>query len=407
MKIAFFVEIFPKLSETFILNQITGLIDRGHSVEIYAFTNNEDEISHPDIHGYNLLDRTRFFDTIPRTQLAFVFKAMGMMVRHFPWLPIRVTGAIYKAFRSGVRSIRSRTIRELFLMPKDNQYDIIHCQFGKLGPPVLELRRFGAISGKLVTSFRGYDATTIIDQDPNYYSKLFKDGDLFFPVSNSLKKRLLQAGCDPARIIIHRSGVDCSKFSFKEPKFPEDGPVRLLTIGRLVEKKGITYAIQTIAKLRKHGFRVIYTVIGDGDLRLQLEQLVQDLDLKNEVKLIGWRDHEDVVRFLRQSHILIAPSVEANGDHEGIPNSLKEAMAMGLPVIGTRHGGIPELIDDGVSGFLVPERDVEALVDRLRFLIDHPEIWSAMGRCGSKIVYDNYEIEMLNDNLVGHYRDLL
>jgi colanic acid/amylovoran biosynthesis glycosyltransferase len=332
---------------------------------------------------------------------------MAMMVRNFQWLPIRVAGAVKKAFGFGLQSMNLTAIRALFLMPRNNRYDIIHCQFGTLGPVVITLKTIGGIDGKLVTSFRGYDATKVIDHNPDIYDQLFKEGNLFLPVSNSLKKRIIKAGCRTERIRVHHSGIDCSKFIATGPKFPEDVPFKLLTIARLVEKKGISYAIQAIAELKRCNHRVVYTVIGEGYLRPDLEKLIEDLGLMDEVKLIGWQTHEVVIQLLQQSHILIAPSVTINGNQEGIPNALKEAMAMGLPVIGTLHGGIPELIEDGVSGFLVPERDVKALAERLTFLIEHPEVWQEFGRRGSKNIRENYDIGALNDSLVRCYQKLL
>lgn len=407
MRIAFFLNTFPTMSETFILNQITGLIDRGHKVDIYAVNQNNLAISQAEIHQYHLLEHTRFFDSIPRAPMAFMLTAMVRMIRYFPWLPVRVAFAVKKAFSFGLKSTHVSAIRLLLLMPKNNRYDIIHCQFGNLGPVVINLKAIGAIDGKLVTSFRGYDATLLIDHNPDIYNRLFKEGNLFLPVSDSLKKKIIEAGCRPDRICVHHSGIDCSKFVTNGPKFPEDVPFKLLTIARLVEKKGISYAIQAIAELKRCNHRVVYTVIGEGYLRPALEKLIEDLDLMDEVRLIGWQTHEVVIRLLQQSHILIAPSVTINGNQEGIPNALKEAMAMGLPVIGTLHGGIPELIKDGVSGFLVPEKDVKALVERLIFLIEHPEVWQEFGYNGSKYIRENYDIGPLNDRLVDCYQKIL
>ena len=407
MRIAFFLSTFPEMSQTFILNQITGLIDRGHEVDIYALHQNSLAISHAEIHQYNLLERTRFFDTIPRTPMAFTLSALTRMVRYFPWLPIRVAGAIKKAFRLGLKSMHLSAIRLLLMIPENNRYDIIHCQFGHLGLAGINLKTIGAIDGKLVTSFRGFDATSAIDRNPDKYNRLFKEGNLFLPVSDSLKKKIIEAGCRPDRICVHYSGIDCSKFIAIGPKFPENAPFKLLTIARLVEKKGISYAIQAIAELKRCNHRVTYTVIGEGYLRPALEKLIEDLGLMDEVKLIGWQTQEEVIRLLQQSHILIAPSVTINGNQEGIPNALKEAMAMGLPVIGTLHGGISELIEDGVSGFLVPERDVKALVERLIFLIEHPEIWQEFGYNASKYIRENFDIGPLNDRLVDCYQKIL
>ncbi len=182
-----------------------------------------------------------------------------------------------------------------------------------------------------------------------------------------------------------------------------------MTIARLVEKKGVAYAIEAVARLVSSGKRITYDVIGgDGGLRRDLERLIEDLGVWAYVRLLGWKNHDEVLRLLQNAHILVAPSVTAtNGDQEGIPNVIKEAMALGLPVISTLHSGIPELVEDGKSGFLVPERDVDSLADRLAYLIDHPERWPEMGQLGRKYVEEHYDINTLNDSLVEIYQRLL
>lgn len=151
-----------------------------------------------------------------------------------------------------------------------------------------------------------------------------------------------------------------------------------------------------------------YNVIGDGPLRESLQQLIQDLNVGHIVKLLGWKQHQEIVEILDNSHIFLAPSVTAKGgDQEGTPNVLKEAMAMGLPVISTPHGGIPELIEDGISGFLVPERDADAIAEKLSYLIEHPEVWPQMGQVGRAQVEEKYDMNKLNDELVEIYQQLL
>ena len=135
--------------------------------------------------------------------------------------------------------------------------------------------------------------------------------------------------------------------------------------------------------------------------------MIEERDLNEHVHLLGWKSHEEVIRLLQGAHILVAPSVTAkDGDQEGIPNAIKEAMALGLPVIGTQHSGIPEIVEDGVSGFLVPERDVDVLADRLSFLIDHSEKWAGMGRAGRARVERHYDVKILNDRLVELYKQV-
>ena len=284
------------------------------------------------------------------------------------------------------------------------KHDAVHCQFGNLGPDVLRLKQIGAISGKLVTSFRGNDLTGYLQTKRICYRELFRKGDLFLPVSEVFRHRLIEKGCSPAKITVHRSGVDFTKFQYSLRRRAEGEPTKLISIGRFVEKKGLTYAVKAIARIVDSGYKVSYSLIGDGKLRPDLEHLIDQLGVGDHVRLLGCMPHSEVVLHLRNSHLLLAPSVTGtDGDQEGIPNVLKEAMAMGIPVISTLHGGIPELVENGKSGFLVPERDVEALANRLAYLIDHPERWSEMGSHGRKRIEKYYDINRLNDTLVELY----
>ena len=114
------------------------------------------------------------------------------------------------------------------------------------------------------------------------------------------------------------------------------------------------------------------------------------------------------MKILSNSDILLAPSITAHDkDQEGIPVVLMETMAMGLPIISTLHSGIPELVQDGISGYLVPERDVDALAEKLNYLIEHPELWSEMGKAGRAFVEENFNIDKLNDRLVEIFQSLL
>jgi colanic acid/amylovoran biosynthesis glycosyltransferase len=153
---------------------------------------------------------------------------------------------------------------------------------------------------------------------------------------------------------------------------------------------------------------VRYTVAGDGRLRGELDRMIDELGLRAEVRLVGAKSHTEVIALLREAHLFIAPCVTAqSGDQEGIPNVLKEAMATGIPVLSTRHSGIPELVEHDVSGLLVPERDSEALAERLAFLIDHPERWSAMGRAGRERVEAQFDSDRLDKELVELYQQAI
>ena len=123
---------------------------------------------------------------------------------------------------------------------------------------------------------------------------------------------------------------------------------------------------------------------------------------------MGWKDQHEVIEILNEASIMLAPSITSkDGDREGIPVGLMEAMAVGLPVVSTYHSGIPELVKDGISGFLVPERDVDALAQKLGYLIENPDKWAEMGLAGREYVENFYDINKLNDQLVDTYQNLL
>lgn len=406
LRIAFFVGSFPLISETFIMNQITGLIDRGHTVDIYATRFVKDERFHEDVYKYKLIDRTYFFN-LPRSFMGRLFKLFFLIFFSGGWRKPKVIFRTlnYRRFGRSVLSLNLLLLAIPFFTKKP--YDILHCQFGWFGPVALSLKQVKAVYGKLVVSYRGADITRTLDINPGIYDEVYKYGECFLPVSESFSQKLISRGCEPGKIKVHHSGIDCSRFSFTERTRKEGEITEILTIGRLVEKKGVEYAIRAVALTVASGRRLKYTIVGDGVLRQELQNLIGQLEMDDYVTLAGSKTSSEVIGYLKHAHLFLAPSItSASGDCEGIPNTSKEAMAMGIPVLSTFHSGNPELIEDGVTGFLVPERDVNALDGRLKYLIDNPEIWPEIGRAGREVIESRFEINRLNDDLVDTYMSL-
>ncbi|WAL58380.1 glycosyltransferase [Thermocoleostomius sinensis] len=409
MKIAFIVEGFPVLSQTFVLNQITGLIDRGHEVDIYAEVQDDSRKIHPTIEQYRLLERTYYQPLQPHDKLQRVLKALRLFVPCFLEDPDLVLRSI-NVFKYGKSAASLRLFYSVIpFLGNRNTYDVIQCHFGLLGIKGMMLREVGAIQGKLVTAFHGVDISQNLDLlGENLYDDLFKVGDCFLPISQHWRNRLAQLGCPSGRTFIHHMGIDCQKFTFI-PRIPApEQPIRLISIARLTEKKGIEYGIRAVAKILKRYSNIEYLIVGSGELRERLAQIIQGLGVEAQIKLIGWKNQQEVIDILNHSHILLAPSVTASdGNQEGIPVALMEAMAMGLPVISTYHSGIPELVEDDVSGFLVPERNIEALANKLEDLLQQPERWVKMGQSGRSRVEEQFNINKLNDRLVEIYQALI
>ena len=409
MRIAFIVGQFPVVSETFILNQITGLLDRGHEVDIYADYPGNFSKNHQDIDKYKLLERTYYASRMPGNRFFRMLKSLGLLFANFYKDPVILLRSlnVFK-YRNKYGSLTLLFAVVPFLKKRPS-YDIIHCHFGSNGVKGRFLREIGAIQGKLIVTFHGIDITRDLQEEgERIYDCLFEEGDLFLPISSRWKQRLIELGCNEKDIVVHRMGINCRQFSFTLRELQANSPVRIVTIARLVEKKGVEYGIRAVAKLVRAKLSIEYHVIGDGPLREDLRQLIQELDANDTVKLLGWKQQQEVVEILNNAHIMLAPSVTSqDGDQEGIPVSLMEAMARGLPIVSTQHSGIPELIENGVSGFLVPEQDVDALAEKLGYLIEHPEVWPEMGRAGRVYVEKHYDINKLNNQLVEIYQKLL
>jgi colanic acid/amylovoran biosynthesis glycosyltransferase len=264
-------------------------------------------------------------------------------------------------------------------------------------------------TGKFITAFHGSDMSRFLRHSANgIYDSLFVKGDLFLPISDRWKEQLIELGCRSEKIVVHRMGVDTRKFSFRPRKPKNDAQIQLLTIARLVEKKGVEYGIQAVAKVVKRFPNIEYKIVGDGPLKGQLEKLIDELRLGERVALLGWREQEEVVQLMREADILLAPSVTSeNGDQEGIPVVLMEALAQGLPVVTTYHSGIPELIHDNKSGLLVRERDLDGLVEKIEYLLVHQEIWGELGKEGRRYIEKNHDVDKLSEDLVELYKTLL
>lgn len=409
MRIAFIIDYFPNTSETFVLNQITGLLDRGHEVFIYPFRKNTQRVEHNIWKRHNLSDRT-YYRSTGKTKLIRMFISLGKLIMQAPFHPLRMIDAL-NIFRYGRSALNLTMLHEFLFWPRQHRtdFDIIYCHFGPHGNIATELRRRGYISGKLVTVFHAHDLTRyVLSHGRNVYTELFSEGDLFMAISSYAKLKLRNLGCPESKIIIHHMGVDCNYFAHKKRDITTNETLNVVTIGRMVEKKGFVFAIQAIAKAITQNYEICCTFVGDGPLRTDLERLVRSLGLEKHFEFTGWRTKDQIAKIIGRSDVMLVPSITAkDGDEEGLPVVLMEALATGLPVIATNYAGIPELIEDGKTGFLVAERDIETMAEKIHLLAVDTNIYRELSVQGREKIEQEFDIDKLNDRLVEIFTELL
>lgn len=249
-----------------------------------------------------------------------------------------------------------------------NDVSLIHAHHGQLGLLLLPFKEETNLP--LVTSFRGRDAT-LANQPIGYLDgmkKLFEQGERFLPVCQYLAHQINLWGCPADKIRVLYGGVDLDLFPYK-PQVSQ-GSQNILSIGRLVEKKGHHILMQAFKKIKAKFPKATLTIIGGGELEGYIQSLAAQLNLGTSFRLLNRVPKSQIPELMGQADIFCAPSLTAsNGDVEGIPNTIKEAMASGIPVVSTNHAGIPEIITHNQDGILVRENDVDHLAQALEFML--------------------------------------
>jgi colanic acid/amylovoran biosynthesis glycosyltransferase len=394
--VSFFVPRFPAPSETFIQAQADGLMARGVKLEIAAIAAGD-----PEPLGAFML---KWPDALS-LRIAPVPKTLGARIALAPAaLMTRKGRAALDVAKFGDDAASLRLPIAAARWPKQPPVErrVWLAHYGRWGRFACALRELGLIKGPIATVFHGKDMSAYLDKrSDNAYGHLFKRGDLFLPISDFWREKLITLGAPADRIMVHRMGVDTARFVETSRSLAPGEAVRFIGVGRMVEKKGFDDAIAAFAKMRATpgAPEATLTLIGDGPLRRSLQ--AQAAGLGDAVRFTGLLPHAKVEEMLRAAHVFVLPSRTAkSGDMEGIPVALMEAMAQGLPVLATRHSGTPELVEHEVSGLLCAEGDRDALSANMLAFAKTPERWAAMGAAGAAKVRAEFDLKHWNDLLL-------
>jgi glycosyltransferase involved in cell wall biosynthesis len=314
---------------------------------------------------------------VPKPATHFLRRLWFRQLRDRPW---RISQAELHALLNVLTEIDAR---------------LLHIYFGQIAVHLLPLIR--AWKNPSIVSFHGADVTVDMNK-PAYRDatqQMLEVVKLVLVRSESLRRAVADLGCDPEKIEIQRTGIPLEEFPFRERTFVAEATEwRFVQAGRLIEKKGLPVTLRAFAVfLGKHPNATL-TIAGEGPLRDQLQKLAHELKIERSVSFTGFISQDQLRETYYRSHIFLHPSQTGHdGNQEGIPNSMLEAMASGLPVFATQHGGIPEAIENGVSGVLVPERDHKELTQALLDATQDPVFLSRIARSGAEVIRKNFDLQ--------------
>lgn len=293
---------------------------------------------------------------------------------------------------------------------------IVHSHFGNVGWNDLGLAK--RLEAKHVVSFYGFDVRQLPASSPVWEARLrslFSRVDRVLCEGPAMAAAIADLGCPNRKIVVQHLGIDVESIAFRPRSRKQDEPLRILVSASFREKKGIPFAIEAVAALAGMT-KVELTVIGDsnGDEHSRQEKesilnTVARTGMSEKVRFLGYQPYARLFEEAYAHHVFLAPSVVADdGDCEGgAPLTLIEMAATGMPVVSSIHCDIPEMVEAGRSGLLVPERDVPGLTQALVWLVEHPEAWGDMARAARDHAEREYSMYRQGRRLAEIYRGVL
>ena len=314
--IAFVVGVFPAVSETWMINQVAGALDRGFDVDIYSFER-QDEKNVSDVYRkYKMSERTRYIG-MPENKIVRIALALPKIIR----LLLVSPGTLFKSLNVGEYGRNALSLKFLFWSEAfaGKKYDLIHLHDGVIAARFLTIRDIAGIKGKLLTSFYGQDVSRRVKENPHIYDRLKKTDSEFIVMSDYMRKRVVDMGFDEKRVhTVSIFGIDVDAHPFKERTISPGETFEIAAMGRFVEKKGFDDILRALAIVKQKANRKFhFSFIGGGELDQKLRKMTTDLDLDDVVSYKGYMKIEDAMKYLMGMHLYLQPSkMASDGDQE-------------------------------------------------------------------------------------------
>jgi colanic acid/amylovoran biosynthesis glycosyltransferase len=353
-KIALLLASPPQYSETFLNSKIKGLQEKGFEVTVFSGTPDTTKYTFTHINHYPAAGIVSLI-YMPAALFRIITKGLKPSLK------------FYRLERSNGSTILN-TLKKIYLNAQilSRRFDWIHFGFAALA--VEKEFVAAAINAKMGISFRGYDISLYPLKNPGCYNKLWKTVDQVHSISEALYKKALLLGLPPS--VPYKKitpALDPELFPFHEDAIVMNQPLQLLTVGRLIWKKGYTYAFLAIRKLLDKGISLHYTIAGTGEQFEEITFALSQLNLQDHVTLSGKLKHEEVIALYGKANIYLQPSVQ-----EGFCNSVQEAQASGLLCIVSDAEGLPENVLDQKTGWVVKRRDAGMLAEKIEEVMNMP-----------------------------------
>lgn len=400
MKVAYLMSRFPKISETFVLYEIVELERMGFRVEIFPLLREREQVLHAE--AAPLVARAHYSRPNDRKVLA----AQAYWLRRAPGRYLAAWAAVLRENAGSPGFLARAVVAALqggYMARRMQELGVEHIHAHFATHAVVSAYVAHRLTG-IGYSFTAHADDIYLDQ--SMLGEKIRRSSFVAAISDYNRRFLrdLYGAEAEAKVLVNRCGVDTSVFAARA-ELPARDTFVMTCVARLEEKKGHRYLIEACARLRDQGLRFRCQLVGEGELRPEVEAQIAQLGLVEHVALLGRLPRDRVQALLADSDVMVLPSITADDNRrEGIPVALMEAMATGLPVISTGSSGIPELIEHGRSGLLVAERDGAALANAIALIAQSPEVAAHLGREGRAKVLREFDLQANTAALAGHFR---
>ncbi len=391
-RVAYLLKTFPRLSETFILNEILGLERLGMDIRIFSLKRPDDGPVHPAV----ALVKGRV-TYIPSLAPEFRFADLGRLLLCHLLLVLLETGNYWRAAKFYLFKPEKSRLKDylqagyLGWVLRRNGFEHLHVHFANVPASVAEVvHRFIGIPYSLTAHAKDIYLTPAAE-----LARKIEGAKCVLTCTAHNQGYL--AGLAPARTPIRLAyhGVDIGRFRAR-PQAPVAAGERplIVSVGRFCEKKGFEYLIQACRIMADQGYPFHCQIEGYGELQNEMERMIVDLGLEESVELPGKMTQDQLAALYPRASMFVLPClITGNGDRDGIPNVLIEAMASGTPVISTNVSGISELVQHQENGILVEQRDARALAEAMELLLVRPDVRSRLAQNGRETVLQGFTLE--------------